>query len=124
MNLLTKLRAEELRHGSHRHIVNVISPDKQRRTTNKGICREFRDYFEKLFTGEPLRSPAQFDTYLADFICLAATEAVKCEGCITKEEIRQALKMVGTDKSPPPPGSMVCPLETVAHVCTFTGDHL
>ena len=54
----------------------------------------------KLFTREPGLSSAQFDTYLADFPRLSATEAAGCEGRIKEEEIRDALKSVGLDKSP------------------------
>ncbi len=54
----------------------------------------------KLFTREPGLSSAQFDTYLADFPRLSATEAAGCEGLIKEEEIRVALKSVGLDKSP------------------------
>ena len=100
MNMAQELRAEELRHATNRHIASVTSPDGQRRTTNKAICREFRQYFLKLFTGEPGLSSAQFDTYLADFPCLSVTEAAGCEGCIKEEEIREALKSFGLDKSP------------------------
>ena len=54
----------------------------------------------KLFTREPGLSSAQFDTYLAEFPRLSATEAAGCEGRIKEEEIRDALKSVGLDKSP------------------------
>ena len=83
-----------------RQIASVTSPDGQRRTTNEAICKEFRQYFLKLFTREPGLSSAQFDTYLADFPCLSATEAAGCEGRIKEEEIREALKSVELDKSP------------------------
>ena len=96
-NMAQELRAEELRHAADRHIASVTSPDGQRRTTN---CKEFRQYFLKLFTREPGLSSAQFDTYLADFPRLSATEAAGCEGRIKEEEIREALKSVGLDKSP------------------------
>ena len=55
-----ELRVEELRHTTQRHIASVTSADGQRLSTNEGICREFRDYFEKLFTGEPGLSSTQF----------------------------------------------------------------
>ena len=99
-NMAQELRAEELRHASDRHIASVTSPDGQRRTTNEAICGEFRQYFLKLFTREPGLSSSQFDTYLADFPRLSATEAAGCEGRIKEEEIRDALKSVGLDKSP------------------------
>ena len=92
--------AQELRDEELRHIASVTSPDGQRQTTNEVICREFRQYFLKLFTMEPGLSSAQFDTYLANFPCLSATEAAGCEGRIKKEEIREALMSVGLDKSP------------------------
>ncbi len=75
------------------------SPEGLRRTTNEAICGEFRQYFLKLFTREPGLSSAQFDTYLADFPRLSATEAAGCEGRIKEEEIRDALKSVGLDNT-------------------------
>ena len=98
--MVQELRAEELRHAADRYITNVTSPDGQRRTTNEAICKEFRQYFLKLFTREPELSGAQFDTYRADFPRLSVTEAAACEGCITEDEVRQAVKSVGLDKSP------------------------
>ena len=77
-----------------------ISRDGRRRTTNEAICKEFRQYFEKLFTRQPVLSSAQFDTYLADFPRLTATKATGCKGRIMEDEVRQALKSVGMDKSP------------------------
>ena len=44
-------------------------------------------------------SSTEFDTYLADFPCFTVTEAAECEGHIMVEEIWQALKKVGTDKT-------------------------
>ena len=85
-----ELRAEKLRHATDRHIASVTSPKGQRRTTNEDICGEFRQYFLKLFTREPGLGSAQFDTYLV----------AGCEGRIKEEEIRDALKSVGLDKSP------------------------
>ena len=88
--------AQELRHATDWYITSVTSPDGQR-TTNEAIRGEFRQYFLKLFTREPGLSSAQFDTYLAVFPHLSATG---CEGRIKEEEIRDALKSVGLDKSP------------------------
>ena len=99
-NMAQELRAEELRHSTDRHIASVTSPDGQRRTTNEAICREFQQYFLKLFTREPGLSSAQFDTYLANFPRLSATEVAGCEGRIEEEEIRESLKSVGLEKSP------------------------
>ena len=100
-NMNQELRAEELGHATDRHIASVTSPDGQRRTTNEAICREFRQYFLKLFTREPGLSSAQFDTYLANFSRLSVTEAAGCEGRKKEEEeIREALMSVGMDKSP------------------------
>jgi len=99
-NMARELRAEELRAANHRQIASVTSPDGHRRITNKDICKEFCDYYQKLFTREPGLSSAQFDTYLADFPRLEDTEAAGCEGRITEEEIWQALKSVGLEKTP------------------------
>ena len=79
-NMAQELRAKELRHATDQHIASVTSPDGQRRTTNEAICKEFRQYFLKLFTREPGLSSAQFDTHLANFPRLSATEAAGCEG--------------------------------------------
>ena len=95
-----KLRAEELGHAVDRHITSVTSPDGQRRTTNEAICKEFQQYFLKLFTMEPGLSSSQFDTYLADFPLLLATEVAGCEGCITEDEVWKAMKSVELDMSP------------------------
>ena len=62
-----ELRAEVLRNTADRHIASATSQDGQCRTTNEAICREFRDYFKKLFTRESRLSSVQFDTYIADF---------------------------------------------------------
>ena len=47
MNMAQELRAEELRHAA------VTSPDGQCQTTNEAICKEFQQYFPKLFPREP-----------------------------------------------------------------------
>ena len=91
-NMAQELRAEEMRAASQRHIASVTSPDDQRLTTNGDICRQFRDYYQDLFTRSPGLSSAQFDAYLADFPRLEETEAAGCEGPITQDEIRLALK--------------------------------
>ena len=39
-----ELRAEELRHAADRYITSATSADGQHRTTNKAICKEFRQY--------------------------------------------------------------------------------
>ena len=98
-NMALELRAEELKYVADRHIASVTSPDGQRRTTNEAICKVFRQYFLKLFTREPRLSSGQFDTYLADFPRLSATEAAGCGGCITEDEVQEALKSVGSDVS-------------------------
>ena len=72
-NMAQELRAEELRHAADRHITSVTSPNGQRQTTNKAICKEFRQYFLKLFTREPRLSSDQFDTYLTVFPRLLVT---------------------------------------------------
>ena len=55
--------------------MSVTSLDRQQ-TTNEAICREFRQYFEKLFTREPGLNSTQFDTYFGDFSCLMEMEGV------------------------------------------------
>ena len=91
-----KLQFEELGHAADRHIASVTLPDEQCRTTNEAIRKEFCDYFEKLFTRESGLSSTQFDTFLCDFLRLTAG----CEGHISKEEVRQALKTAEKDKYP------------------------
>ena len=91
-NMAQELRAEELRAASSRHIASVTSPDGQRRTTNKDIYSVFQDIYQDLFTRELGLSSAQFDAYLADFVRLTETEAAGCEGRITEDEVREALK--------------------------------
>ncbi|CAE1178594.1 unnamed protein product [Acanthosepion pharaonis] len=99
-NMAAELRAEENRNADKRHIACVTLPDKRTVTTSAGICEAFRLFFQDLFTREPGLSSAQFDAYLADFPCLEAAEAARCEGPITESEIWDALKQVGLDKSP------------------------
>ena len=118
-----ELRAEELRHAVDQHIAIVTPPDGQHRTTNEAICKEFRQYFMKLFTREPGLSSAQFDTYLADFPRLSATEAAECGGCITEDEVQKAMKSIGLDKSPGIDGPQSV-LEVVTHVCPLAGNYL
>ena len=88
------------------------------------ICKEFQLYFKKLFTKEPRLSSAQFDTYLADFSHLSATQVAGCEGCITEDEVQDALKSVGLDKSP---GIDCLPYKIYSrllHVCSLAANHL
>ena len=49
---------------------------------------------------EPRLSSAQFDTSLTDFPRFTATDVARSRGCITKDEVRKALKSVRLDKSP------------------------
>ena len=49
---------------------------------------------------KPGLNSAQFDTYLANFSCLLVTEVAGYEGRIKEDEIQEALKSVGLDKSP------------------------
>ena len=94
-----ELRTKELRHVADWHIASVTLLDGQCQTTNEAIYKEFRQYFLKLFTRKPGLSSAQFDTYLANFPRLSATEVAGCEGHIKEDEIQEALKSVGLDKS-------------------------
>ena len=99
-NMATELCAEEKRRASDRHIASITSLDGRHLTTSGGICEEFRSYFQDLFTREPGLDPVQFDTYLADFPRLEATEAAGCEGRIREDEVREVLRTVGLDKTP------------------------
>ena len=99
-NMAQELRAKELRNAADQHIASVTLPDRQRRATNKAICKEFQQYFLKLFTREPGLSSAQFNTNLTVFPHLSATEAAGCEDCIMEDEVREALKSVGSNMSP------------------------
>ena len=95
-----EFRVEEFRHVADWHISSFTSPDGQRQTTNEVICKEFRQYFEKLFTREAGLSSALIDTYFANFPHLTAIEAFGYEGCIAEYEVQDALKSVGLNKSP------------------------
>lgn len=44
------LHVEELHSVSGKHIACVTSPDGRNLMTDEGICGEFHDYFQKLFT--------------------------------------------------------------------------
>ena len=89
-NVAQELQVEELKHAVDRHIANVTSLDGQCRTTNEDICWEFHDYCVKRFTREPGLNFVHFDTY----------QAAECKGRITEEGVQQALKTVGTNKTP------------------------
>ena len=73
-----------------------ISPVSHGRTGNVKILTTV--FPEAFYQGAGLSS-ARFDTYLADFPHLSATEAARCEGCITEDEVRETLKLVRLDKS-------------------------
>lgn len=73
-NMGAELRAEE-----PQNVSNISSITLGNLTTNSGICEDFREYFQDLFTREPGLSPAQFNTYLADF---PRFDATACEGPI------------------------------------------
>lgn len=51
-------------------------------------------------------SLTQFDNYLVNFPHLEATEVAGCEGHITEDEIWEALKKVGKDKTLDTDGSL------------------
>lgn len=81
------MSAEDLCSASNQCIAHVTLLDGRNLTTDEGICREFRDYNQKLFTRKPSLSAAQFDNYLIDFPHLEVTEAADCEGHTAEEEI-------------------------------------
>ena len=56
----------------------------------------FRDHFARC----PDLPVLEFRSYLADFPRLREAEAVGCEGLVTECEVRDALKLVGFNKSP------------------------
>ena len=73
----------------------------QHQTTNKNICREFCDYFQKLFTRKPELSSAQFNTCLADFRCFEEMKVAWCKGAHYKRcSSASAEKSWKTDKTP------------------------
>ena len=59
-----ELQGGEIRHASQQHIASVTSTNRQCQTINEGFRKEFRDYFEKLFTKESRLSSAHFAAYL------------------------------------------------------------
>ena len=66
-NMVHELWAEELRHAADQHIASVTSPDRQHQTTNEAVCKEFRQYFLKLFTRKLLSSTPISPTSLASW---------------------------------------------------------
>ena len=75
-NMAHKLRA------SQRHITNVTSSDEQWQTVNKGICREFCNYFQKLHQW------ARIEFCLVR--CLEAMETATCEGVHYGKRLKQS----------------------------------
>lgn len=59
----------------------------------KSICREFCDYFQKLFSRELNLSLTQFENYLTDFPHLKVIEVAGCKSHIIEKEIWKALKL-------------------------------
>lgn len=93
-NMAAELYTEELRIATDQYITCLKLLDGRTLMTDKGICGEFCDYFQKLFTREPGLSEAQLSNDLAGFPCLKATEAAH-----NREEYLEVLNKVRKDKA-------------------------
>ena len=83
-----------------RYIDSVKPPDGHVLRSNREIRGAFWAHFRDRFA-RCLDLPLQeFRSYLADFPRLGTAEAARCEGLITECEVRDALKLVGFNKSP------------------------
>ena len=89
-----------IRKWPDRHIQRIKTPDGQTLESTREICSGFREHLQRLFTREEGLSEQEFTSYLADFPRLGACEATSCEGPVTECEIIEALKQVGSNKSP------------------------
>ena len=89
-----------MRRWPDRHIQCIKTPDGRTLESPRDICGEFREHLQKRFTREEGLSEQEFTSYLADFPRLGACEATSCEGPVTECEIIEALKKVGSNRSP------------------------
>ena len=92
-------REEEVRR-SRWYIDSVKSPDGRMLRSNREMRDAFRVHFRDRFA-RCLDLPLQeFRNYWTDFPRLWEAEAASCEGVVTECEVRDALKLVGLNKSP------------------------
>ena len=96
VKLDASLRREEFHENTY--ISQVKSSDGRSLESSREILEEFRSHFKARFARLPDLPVEQFNEYLADFPRL--TDAAKCEGMVTEEEVREALKQVKRNKSP------------------------
>ena len=94
------MRKEELRRYTYRYIEFVKSPDGRMLRSNRKMREAFWAHFRHRFARCPDIPVQEFRSYLADFPRLGEAEAASCEGLVTECEVRNALKLVGLNKSP------------------------
>ena len=93
-------REEEVRRFLHRYIEFVKSPDGDVLRLDRKMHGAFRAHFRDRFASCPDLPVQEFGSYLADFPHLGEAEAASCEGVVTECKVRDALKLVGLNKSP------------------------
>ena len=96
----TIARWEEVRRFPGRYIDPVKSLDGRVLRSNREMRDAFRAHFRDRFACCPDFPLQKFRCYLANFSRLREAEAARCEGVVTECEVRDALKMVGLNKSP------------------------
>ena len=94
------VREKEIRRFSHRFIEFVKSPDGHVLRSNREMHDAFRAHFRYRFARCSDLPIQEFHNYLADFLRLQEAEAACCESLFTESEVRDALKLVGCNKSP------------------------
>ena len=91
---------EEVRRFPDRYIASLKTPDGRLLRTSREMRDAFRAHFRDGFSRCTDLPIWEFRSYLADFSYIGVAEAASCEGVVTECEVRDALKLVGLNKSP------------------------
>lgn len=92
----------ETTHGQNKHI-KEINHNNTKITTSEKILDTFKDYYETLFTKEPINEML-LPEFLENLPNLSDESKEICEGPITYSECLQTLKQMKNNKSPGPDG--------------------